>query len=104
VAKGTVDITVLHALRRGEPELTPSLEIKSSSLDDSSRMACSDGDPLQVMLPTTAPESPPSGSRLKLLKQLVMNSRSPEWMAGVLSELDAEQKWVSPVATVGLHG
>jgi hypothetical protein len=45
-APGIVDITVLHVLRRGEPELSPSLETESSSLGDSSRMACSDGDPL----------------------------------------------------------
>jgi hypothetical protein len=36
-------IIVWHALRRGEPELSPSLEMKSSSLGESSRMACSDG-------------------------------------------------------------
>jgi hypothetical protein len=29
---GTTDIIMLHALRRGEQELTPSLKIKSSSL------------------------------------------------------------------------
>jgi hypothetical protein len=29
---GIVDVTVLHALGRGEPELTPLLEAKSSSL------------------------------------------------------------------------
>jgi hypothetical protein len=32
-----------------------------------------------------------------------MNLRSPKWVVDVLSELDAEQKHVSPVATVGLH-
>jgi hypothetical protein len=71
-----------------------------SQLGFSSRKACSDGDPLQVMAPTTTSESPPSGDKLKLLEWSTMNSRSLEWMASVLSELDAEQKWVSPV---GVH-
>jgi hypothetical protein len=43
---GVADITMLHALGRGEPELSPSLETESSSLGDSSRMACSNGEPL----------------------------------------------------------
>jgi hypothetical protein len=63
---GVVDITMLHTLRRGEPELSPLLEIESSSLGDSLRMACNDGDSLRVMPLITAPESPPSGDRLKI--------------------------------------
>jgi hypothetical protein len=98
---GMVNVTMLHALRRGEPEHSPSLETESSSLGDSSRMAFSDGNPLRVMPHTTAPESPPSGDGLKLPEWSVMNSRSPEWMASVLSELDTKQKRVSPVATMG---
>jgi hypothetical protein len=46
---GVEAIIMLHAFTRGELELSPSLEAKSSSLSDSSRMACSDGDPLWVM-------------------------------------------------------
>jgi hypothetical protein len=49
VRGGVEAIIMLHALTRGELELSPSLEAKSSSLSDSSRMACSDGDPLWVM-------------------------------------------------------
>jgi hypothetical protein len=100
---GTMNITVLHALGRGEPELPPSLEAKSSTLGNSSRMACSDDDPLHVIPSITALESLPSSDGLKLSARSVMNSRSLEWMAGVLSELDASQKWVSLVAMVGLH-
>jgi hypothetical protein len=87
---GMTNITMLHALERGEPKLSPSLETESSSLGDSSRVACSDGDPLWAMPPTTALESPPSGDGLKLLEWSVMNSRSSKWMADVLSELDVE--------------
>jgi hypothetical protein len=54
-------ITVLHALRRGELLLSPSLEAESSSLGDSSRMACSDGDSLRVMPPYYASEPTPTG-------------------------------------------
>jgi hypothetical protein len=73
---GTADITMLHALRRGEPELSPSLEAESSSLDDSSRMACSNGDSLWVIPPppTTASKSLPSGDGLKLPVRSAMNS------------------------------
>jgi hypothetical protein len=56
---GVADITVLHALGTGEPELSPSLKTESSSLRDSSRMACSDGDPLRVMPLNTMLESAP---------------------------------------------
>jgi hypothetical protein len=97
---GQADITVLHSLRRGELELSPSLEAESSLLGDNSKMACSEGDPLRVMPLTTAPELPPSSDGIMLLERLAMNSRSSKWRASVLSELDAEQKWVSPM---GLH-
>jgi hypothetical protein len=43
---GTADVIVLHALGRGELELSPSVEAESSLLGNSSRMACSDGNPL----------------------------------------------------------
>jgi hypothetical protein len=65
---GIVDVTVLHALGRGEPELTPLLEAKSSSLGDSSRMTCSDGDPLRVIPTTMELESLPSGDGLKICR------------------------------------
>jgi hypothetical protein len=87
---GTADITVLHTLRRGEPKLSPSLKTEPSSLGDSSRKACSDGDPLWAMPLTIAPESAPSGDELKLSQWSGMNSRSSKWMVDVLSELDAE--------------
>jgi hypothetical protein len=89
---GVADTTVLHALGRGEPELSPSLKTLSSSVGDSSRMACSNDNPLWVMPLNIAPESPPSGDRLKVSKQSVINSRSLEWMVNILGELDAEQK------------
>jgi hypothetical protein len=88
---GMVDITMCHAIMRGEPELSPSLKAESSSLGDSSRMACNNGDPLRAMPLTTAPESPLSGDGLKLSKRSVMNSRSLKWMVDVLSELDPEK-------------
>jgi hypothetical protein len=47
VAMGMAKVTTLHALETGKLELSPSLEAESSSLGDSSRMVCSDGDPLQ---------------------------------------------------------
>jgi hypothetical protein len=78
---GTVEITALHALGTGKPELSPSLEAESSSLDDSSRMACSDSGPLWAMPQTTASKSSSLGDRPKLLDWLVANSRSSKWMA-----------------------
>jgi hypothetical protein len=56
---GVADTTALHALRRGEPEPSPSLETESSSLGDSSRMAYNDGDPVRVMPLNTTLESGP---------------------------------------------
>jgi hypothetical protein len=41
----TVGITMLHPLEMGKPELPPPLEVVLPSSTDSSRMACSDGDP-----------------------------------------------------------
>jgi hypothetical protein len=46
------DITALQALGTGKLELSPSLKVELSSLGDSSRMACSDSDPLRAMPPT----------------------------------------------------
>jgi hypothetical protein len=73
---GMAEVTMLHSRGIGKPELPPSLEVESSSLANSSRMACSDGDPLWTMPMNTVPESFPSGDRLWLSKWLVMNSRS----------------------------
>jgi hypothetical protein len=52
--RGVEGIIVLHTLRRGELELSPLLEAESSSLGDSLRMSCSDGDPLWIMPLNTA--------------------------------------------------
>jgi hypothetical protein len=59
--EGVKGIIVLHTLKRGEAELAPSLEAKSSSLGDSSRMVCSDGDSLWVMPWNASPELAPFG-------------------------------------------
>jgi hypothetical protein len=71
VATGATEVTMLHAIGMGKLELSPSLEAKSSSLGNSSRMACSDGDPLQVMPSTMALELSLSGDKLKLSKWLL---------------------------------
>jgi hypothetical protein len=65
VARGVAGIIILHTLRRREPELSASLEAKSPSLGDSSRMACNDGDSLRVM---------------------------PSTLVGVLSELSVDRR------------
>jgi hypothetical protein len=78
---GMAEVTTLHTLGIGKSKLSPSLEAKSSLLGDSSRMACSDGDPLWAVAPTAAPKSSPSGNRLKLSKWSAMNSRSSKWIA-----------------------
>jgi hypothetical protein len=99
---GTVEITALHALGTGKPELSPSLEAKLSSLGDFSRMASSDGDPLCAVPSTTTLESSPSGDGLKLLEWSTVNSRSSKWMASSWVSL-TPNKQMSPVVTVGLH-
>jgi hypothetical protein len=63
VTMGMAELTTLHSQRIGKTELSPSLEAKSSLLDDSSRMACNDGDPLWTMPMNTVPESFPSSDR-----------------------------------------
>jgi hypothetical protein len=77
---GMAEVTTLHALETGKPELSPSFKAESSSLGNSSRMACNNGDPLRAMPLTTAPESSPLGDRFKLLKWSAMNSRSSKQM------------------------
>jgi hypothetical protein len=59
VVMTVTDIIVLHTLKRGEPKLSPSLKDESSLLGDSSRMECSNNDPLWGMPPNTALESLP---------------------------------------------
>jgi hypothetical protein len=78
---GMAEVTMLHARGIGKLELPPSLEAESSSLGDSSRMVCKDGDPLWTIPPTMAPKSFPSSDRLKLSKWSMMNSISSKWMA-----------------------
>jgi hypothetical protein len=56
VAMGVAEVTTLHIIGIREPELSPSLEVESSSLGNSLRMACNDGDPLWAMPPTTVLE------------------------------------------------
>jgi hypothetical protein len=73
---GVAEVTMLHAVGMGELELSPLLEVKSSSLGDSSSMACNDGGPLRAMPPTTVLESSPSGNKCNLLRWSTMNSRS----------------------------
>jgi hypothetical protein len=81
VAMGMAEVTTLHTLGTGKSELSPSLMAESSTLGDSSRMACSDGDPLHIVPLTTVVESSPSGDRLELSKWPAMNSRSSKRMA-----------------------
>jgi hypothetical protein len=83
VVMGLVEVTTLHGVGIGESELSPSLEVESSSLGDSLRMACSDCDPLQAMPPTMTLESSPSDNRCKLSRWSTMNSRSLKGMASL---------------------
>jgi hypothetical protein len=46
---GVAEVTTLHAIGIGKSELSLLLKDESSSLGDSLRMACSDGDPLRAM-------------------------------------------------------
>jgi hypothetical protein len=96
---GMTDITVLHALERGKSELSPSLEAESSSLGNSSRMACSDSDPLWAMPSAIAPELARLGDRLKLSGWLAVNSRSSKWMTLSWVSLTSNKR-MSPVATM----
>jgi hypothetical protein len=90
--KGTAIITVLPALWRGKLELSPSLESESSSLDNSSRMVCSDGDPLWDMLLTTASEVPPLQCWVQVVR-VVDDELEEDGL--VFGELDAEQEDVT---------
>jgi hypothetical protein len=46
VVMGTIGVTMLHPPEMGKSELPPSLEVVWPSLADSSRIVCSDGNPL----------------------------------------------------------
>jgi hypothetical protein len=46
VTMGIAVVTMLQPRGMGKPELSPSFEVESSSLAESSRMACSNGNPL----------------------------------------------------------
>jgi hypothetical protein len=46
VVMGADDVTTLHSREMGRPELLPPLEVVSPSSMESSRIVCSDGDPL----------------------------------------------------------
>jgi hypothetical protein len=62
---GMVEVTIMHSQSTGKLELSPSLEAELSLLTNSSRMACSDGDPLWTIPMKIAPESSfPLGDRL----------------------------------------
>jgi hypothetical protein len=70
VVRGVTGIIVLNTLRRGELELSPSLEDKPSSLGDSSRMACNDGDLLRVMPPNPASKLALSGWPILVVEEV----------------------------------
>jgi hypothetical protein len=63
VAMGMTEVTALHSRGIGKPELSPSLEAELSSLGNSSRMACSDGDSLRAMPTNMAPKPFALGNR-----------------------------------------
>jgi hypothetical protein len=74
-------IIMLHTLRRGELELSPSLESESSLMGDSSRHVA------MMTRYRSCPQTqhrswPPLGDRPRLLKRL----------ANILRELDVDQK------------
>jgi hypothetical protein len=76
-----IEVTALHSRGIGKLELSPSLKAESSSLGDSLRMACSDGDPLLAMLMNMVPESFPSGNRPWSSEGSAMNLRPLKRMA-----------------------
>jgi hypothetical protein len=61
-------ITVMHALRRGELLLSPSLEVESPMLADSSRMVSSNGDSLRAMPPNHMSEPAPTGCSIQVVE------------------------------------
>jgi hypothetical protein len=99
---GAVEVTTLHAVGIGETELSPSLDDEPSSLGASSRVACSDGDPLWSMPLTMTLELSPSGNKRKLLRWLVMNTRSLKQMAWSRMSSMPNKEMLS-VAAAGLH-
>jgi hypothetical protein len=85
---------MLQPRERGMPELPPSLV-------ESSRMACSDDNPLRTMPMSTVCELFPSVDRLRLSKQSAMNSRFLEPMV-LAQESSMPNKLMLLVTTVGL--
>jgi hypothetical protein len=78
VVMGIVGVTTLHPQGLEIPELPPPPEAMSPSSEDSSRMVCRYGNPLCTIPMNMAPESFPSGERLRSPKRSVMNSRMPK--------------------------
>jgi hypothetical protein len=70
VVRGVIGIIVLHTLKRGEPELSPSLKAESSSLGYSSRTVCNDGDLLWVMPMNPASKLAPSMWPIQVVKEV----------------------------------
>jgi hypothetical protein len=66
VVMGMAGVTMLQPREMGKSELSPSLEVELSSPVDSSRMACSDGEPLRATTMNTEHESFPLGESLRL--------------------------------------
>jgi hypothetical protein len=66
--------------KMGRLELPSLLETVKNLSVESSRMVRSDGDKLQAIPTKMAPEPLPMGERLRLPKQLAMNSRLPKRM------------------------
>jgi hypothetical protein len=85
---GMVEVTPLHSRGIGKLELSPPLEVESSSLGDSLRMACTDSDPLFAMHMNTTTKSFPSGNRPWSSDGSAMNSRPSERMASTLVSLE----------------
>jgi hypothetical protein len=80
---GTIGVTTLHPQGTRSLELSPSSEIVSPSSKSTSRVVCKDGDPLCTIPTKMAPQSPPSGERLRRPKRSVVNFRLPKQMVSL---------------------
>jgi hypothetical protein len=89
VAIGVVEVTTLHVVAVGEPELSPSLEVESSSLGDSSRIGCSDGNLLWA-IPLTIGVVP-LGQQTQVIEVVGNELKVLEADVLVSGELDAKQ-------------
>jgi hypothetical protein len=81
VAMGMTEVTTLHSQGIGQLRLSSSHETELSSLGNTSRMVCSNGDPLKTMPMNMAPELLPFCYRPWVSKWSVRNSRSLKHMA-----------------------